>query len=243
MVGIVLIGDEILSASVREENLHIMLTTLVDLGYEIGEVRIVRDVVEEIARAVREVRERSEFIITAGGIGPTHDDLTLDGVAAAFGTPVSMQPDMVRFLESRYGTPLTPMVARMAQMPVGTEVIGADEGHWPVIRWSGIYILPGLPRALVDKMERLPAIIDQRERFHTAALYLDADESLFADWLTAAVARVKGVSVGSYPVVGDYDYRSRIVLRGVDGAAVMTVADRFAVHFESLGVLVRREGG
>ncbi|MDA3947886.1 MAG: molybdopterin-binding protein [Spirochaeta sp.] len=242
MVAILHIGDEILSGSVREANLHLMLTTLGNLGYGIGEVRIVRDDRDEIAAAFRELREKYEYVLSAGGIGPTHDDITVESAVAAFDVPAEEHPEMRSFLESRYGTPLTPMVRKMAQLPRGTSVVGCSEGHWPVIRWDNVFILPGLPRALEDKMRRISEILPPRATVWSAELFLSADESEFADWLDTQQPATPGVSIGSYPVYGDYDYRSRLVVRGVDRPAVRALAARLREYVEQRGWLVRLGG-
>ena len=242
MVAILLIGDEILSGSVREANLHLMLTTLNNLGYGIGEVRIVRDDRAEIAAAFRDLRGKYEYVLSAGGIGPTHDDITVESAIAAFDVPAEEHPEMRAFLESRYGTPLTPMVRKMASLPRGTQVVGCSAGHWPVIRWENVFILPGLPRALADKMRRIAEILPPRATVWTAELFLNADESEFADWLDTQKADAPGVSIGSYPVYGDYDYASRLVVRGVDRAAVRALAARLREHVERYGWLVRLGG-
>lgn len=242
MVAILLIGDEILSASVRESNLHVMLTALGGIGYQTAEVRIVRDEIPEIAAAFRALRERYEFVFSAGGIGPTHDDLTLAAAAVAFNVPVETNPEMLAFLKTRYGEPLTPMVARMAELPVRTEVAGCSEGHWPVIRWENVFILPGLPRALEDKMRRIVATLPPRGTVASAELYLSADESDFADWLDDVQREHPSVAIGSYPVVGAYDYHSRLVVRSLDREAVRTVARILGTRVSERGWLVRVGG-
>jgi molybdenum cofactor synthesis domain-containing protein len=242
MVSILLIGDEILSASVREDNLYRMLSGFEQIGYEVAEVRIVRDVVEEIAGAMRELRDRSEYLVTAGGIGPTHDDRTLEAASRAFSVPAERHAIMMEFLKTRYGEPLTPMVEKMADLPRGTEVIGCEQGRWPVIRWENVFILPGLPRALEDKMRRLMAMLPARGRAASAEVYLSVDESVFADWLTARQERLPAVVIGSYPVVGDYDHLSRVTVRGKDLDSVLTEARSIADHALALGWLVRVGG-
>ena len=242
MVGILLIGDEILSGGVRESNLHPMVTTLEGIGYSVGEVRIVRDDVTEIAEAYRALADRYEFVISAGGIGPTHDDVTAEGVALALGLDLEVNPEMVRFLKARYGEPLAPMVARMAELPPGTEVLGRAEGHWPLIRCGSLFILPGLPRALTDKIARVARILPARSRIVTAELYLTEDESDFADWLDRFQRETPTVAIGSYPMVGDYDHRSRIVVRGRDRDAVFAAASSIKRHFRERRTLVRVGG-
>ena len=241
MVGILLIGDEILSAGVREENLHFMLTSLTEIGYQVGEVRIIRDEVAEIASSFRELQARYDYLFSAGGIGPTHDDMTLQGVAAAFDTPMEQNHQMLSFLKTRYGEPLSPMVARMADMPPETRVHGCSEGHWPVIQWQNVFILPGLPRALQDKMRRIARMLPHLDRTWTEILYLSADETEFADWLTTVQNEHHEVSIGSYPVVGAYDYHSRLVVKGTDRDQVALVTQELRDYVQARGWLVREE--
>lgn len=242
MVGILLIGDEILSGSVHESNLHLMITTLGRIGYAVGEVRIVRDEVAEIADAFRALRERYEIVISAGGIGPTHDDVTLDGVSAALGVERTTNEEMLDFLKSRYGERLSPMVERMAELPPGTEVLGCTKGHWPVIRTGSAYLLPGLPIALADKMLKIERILPRRTPTVAAEVYLSEDESEFADWLNDFNREYEDVSIGSYPVVGDYDYRSLVVARGAKREAVVSAGRAIAGRFRERGTLVRLGG-
>jgi molybdopterin-biosynthesis enzyme MoeA-like protein len=111
-----------------------------------------------------------------------------------------------------------------------------------VIRWDNVFILPGLPRALEDKMRRISEILPPRATVWSAELFLNADESEFADWLDRQQPDDPGVSIGSYPVYGDYDYRSRLVIRGVDRAAVRTLAAHLRDYVERHGWLVRLGG-
>ena len=172
-------------------------------------------------------------MFSAGGIGPTHDDKTLQAAATAFDTPVVTHPEMLAFLKERYGEPLSPMVASMADLPETTEVLGCTEGRWPLIRWNNVFVLPGLPRALAVTL--LPPL----DPSWSTELYLSADESAFADWLGEMQERHPEASIGSYPVVGDFDYRTRLVIRGVRRQAVDAAASHMRRYLIDRGWLVR----
>jgi len=241
MYAVLLIGDEVLSAQVRDENMYIVLHRLRAAGYAAGEVRVVPDSSDAISHALGELAGRYEFVITAGGIGPTHDDITVEAVAAAFGVALTTNAEMLAFLEHRYGTPLTPMVSRMAQLPPGTTVAGCRDGHWPVISFRNVYILPGLPRALREKVNRIAKALPPREPPWSGALYLNADESVFTDDLNRLQAGYPGVTVGSYPVYGSYGYRSRVTVKGSDRQAVQTAWNGLRAYTLDHNLLIRED--
>lgn len=241
MIGVVLIGDEILGAQVRDENMYVILQRLGEIGYPAGEVRVIKDNHDVIASTIREVAGRYELVFTAGGIGPTHDDITVEAVAAAFGVPLEENPKMRSFLERRYGPPLTPMVAGMARLPPEISVEGCEKGHWPVIRFRNIYILPGLPRALRDKIDRIVNTLPRRPVRWSGSIFLGADESEFADDLDGLQRGMSDVSVGSYPVYGPYEYRSRISVSGIDESTVRRAFGELRTYFLDRGMIVRED--
>lgn len=241
-VSIVLIGDEILSAQVQERNLHPLLSGFRRVGYQVGEVRIVPDQIPAIVGAVRDLQERSEYLVTVGGVGPTHDDITLEALAQALAVPLEQNDRMIAFLKERYRDRFSPAVAKMALLPRGAEVLGCDQGWWPLVRRGNLFVLPGLPRALEDKIERMLALLPPRDRLWTAEIFLGADESLFARWLAARQDRCPAVSIGSYPVADDQDYRVRLVLRGVLREDVLEEAREIARWMQHQGWLVRTGG-
>lgn len=223
MLAIIIIGDEILSGQVSDENLPFMIQRFSRAGYAPREVRIIGDNVALISRTVQELLRSYTYVVTAGGVGPTHDDLTHAGVAAAFGVGLEAHPHMMRFLGATAGADLPPNVKRMAMLPRGSEVIAADDGHWPIIRKQNCFMLPGLPHALRDKIPRLVALLPRLSPAWDAAVYLNADEVLFADWLDELQRSHCEVSIGSYPVVHHPDFRTRITISATDPQAVGSV--------------------
>ena len=238
-IAVLIIGDEILTAQVRETNLAVMLERFTHAGYIVAEARIVRDVREQISAAFRDLSDAYEYVVSAGGIGPTHDDVTLEAAAAAFGAEVAVHPGMNAFLEQIYGERMNDAVTRMAKLPVGADVSIRDDIHWPIIRFRNCFILPGLPLALKEKIECILDLIPRRDAQWVARLYLDIGESPIAAELTDLQERHRTVAVGSYPVLGDAEYKTRVTFRGADRKTVdAAISDATAV-FESSGVIVR----
>lgn len=232
MIAVVLVGDEILSAQVRDENLFYIVDRLSEAGYETGEARIIRDDIEEIAAAFRELAEKYEYVISAGGVGPTHDDITLDGVARAFDLPLELNERMQSFLRGHHGEDMGPAVVKMAMLPAGAEVDTGNDRKWPLVRVRNCFVLPGLPRALRDKIDRIAGKLPVLERSWIARLYLSVPEDLIADWLGELQREYPGVAVGSYPVLDEPRYRTRITFKGRSKASVEEAYRRSRGHLE-----------
>lgn len=232
MIAVVLVGDEILSAQVRDENLFYIIDRLSEAGYETGEARIIRDDIEEIARTFRELSQRYDYVISAGGVGPTHDDVTLDGVARAFDVPLELNEKMRAFLTGHHGEELGKSVVKMAMLPAGSEVDSGDDRRWPLVRKENCFILPGLPRALRDKIDRIVTKLPLLDRSWIARLYLNSPEDEIADWLAQLQGRYPGVAVGSYPVLEEQRYRTRLTFKGVDRQAVIAAYEEAAAELE-----------
>ncbi len=239
-IGIVLIGDELLSGSVEDLNSAYIIRSFSAVGYSVGEVRIIPDDRERIAETLREISPRFEYVITSGGIGPTHDDVTLEAVASAFNVDLIEDATMAAFLENHYGERMNGSLRRMARVPSGADV-GLNDGQvtWPLIRFRNLFVLPGLPRALRDKVDRIIATLEPMGGFATAELFLSAYESDYVDWLNSFIERHTEVSVGSYPYWGNPEYRTRITVRSRDGNAVRRALDELTSYVDEKGWLVR----
>ncbi|KXZ50142.1 hypothetical protein GPECTOR_17g778 [Gonium pectorale] len=211
--AIVIIGDELLSGKVEDVNARFLCRELRSLGWQVLRVVFVPDDVDEIASAVRALAAVVEVVITAGGIGPTLDDVTMQGVALAVGQPLVRLPDLVSRLSEYFGgmDALTPAHLKMAEGPAAAELIdytlpGADQpSKFPLVRVNNVYVLPGVPSLLVQKWTalrpRLEAAALAPFRNATLKLSLKVDETTIAPALErVASAHGLDVAVGSYPV-------------------------------------------
>jgi molybdenum cofactor synthesis domain-containing protein len=205
--AVLLIGDELLSGKIRDENGWFLAKMMRRRGIALVEVRTVSDQLDDIGRGLLDLLARVPLVFTSGGVGPTHDDRTLPAIARATGRPLTRHPVIEAELRAWYGERLTPEALTMADLPEGT-VLRAGPG-WPALRLdldepqpSRVYILPGVPPLLRAKVERLEALPDELPRgqgWHLAMLCTTVDESRLAAMLEAVLEQLPGVEIGSYP--------------------------------------------
>jgi molybdenum cofactor synthesis domain-containing protein len=237
--AIVVIGDEILSGKFRDENAAYLIGQLRELGVALRRIEVIPDVLDDIAATVESCAARHDHVFTSGGVGPTHDDLTIAGVARAFGVGVVRHPLLEELLRSYYGARLEERNLRMAEVPEGAEMIPADHPLWPVTSYKNVYILPGVPVIFRRKFDAI------RERFRVAPffvrrVYCMAEEGAIARHLDAVVEGFAGITVGSYPRIEAPDYRVLITLEGKDSAEVDAAAEALMTALPA-GVVVRSE--
>jgi len=235
----IIIGDEILSGKFAEENAAFLIRELRALGISLRRIEVIPDDVDEIAQAVRSASERYEHVFTSGGVGPTHDDKTMAGIAKAFGVRVVIEPGLAAALRAFYGDRFQDRHLRMAEVPDGAALVPADHPAWPVTSYRNVYILPGVPIIFRRKFEAM------RERFRVRPfalrrVYCMADEASIATYLDAVVAAFPGLSVGSYPRFDAADHRVQVTLEGKDAAAVEAATEKLVASLPP-GVLVRIE--
>lgn len=218
--GIILIGDEILSGKVRDENAHFLIGELRALGVHLRKIATIPDVLDEIATTVADFAGRFDHVFTSGGVGPTHDDLTMEGVARAFGSTVMRHPELEALLRGFYGERLQERNLRMADVPDGAHfVVGEGGMGWPVIAMRNVYILPGVPELFRKKF------LSIRERFRDQPFVLrqvftTSEEGHIAHELDRIVAAYATVQVGSYPTFSQPDYKVKVTIEGKDAEAV-----------------------
>ena len=215
------IGDEILSGRTQDKNIAQLATWLNDQGIELAEVRVVPDQEERIVEAVNALRARYDYCFTTGGIGPTHDDITVDSIAAAFGVGVVVHPEAKRMLEDYYrdradGLKLTEARLRMARVPEGAELIVNASSGAPGVKMGNVYILAGVPWIAGAMMEALTGKLEGGVPVTSVTVGARAPESDVADLLRQTQDEHPGVSIGSYPFFKDGLYGSNFVIRSRD---------------------------
>ena len=226
--ALLLIGDELLSGSTRDVHLFEFAARLAPLGVRVGEARVVSDEPPRIAEAVRALSAEWRYLLTTGGIGPTHDDRTVESVALAFGVPLVEHPDAVAAFEAHYGPGgITPERRRMALGPRGCEMIACPGTHSPVVRMGNVFVLAGLPHVARAQLAAVLPLLETGAPLRVEERDLPVAESLVAGALRELDRACPSVEVGSYPSRPEGGaYRTRVVLRGTDEAAIAEAARR-----------------
>ena len=237
--AIVVIGNEVLSAKVVDENGPWLLHELRTLGVEVRRVETVPDEIPLIIDAVKRACAAAEHVFTSGGIGPTHDDVTIAALAQAFDRKVVTDPRSLELLEKKFAGRVNPAVRRLAEVPEGATLAWNEESLFPTITLESCVILPGVPSLFKLGFTTI------RERFragpiHSSAVYLSLGESRIAEHLDATVAQFPSVGIGSYPRFDDADHRVKVTFDGRDPALV-DAARRFFVTRLPAGAVVREE--
>ncbi len=217
--SLVVIGNEILSGKVTDTNTPFLARELRCLGVSLDRVVVVPDDVAQIAADVSDLARRFDVVFTSGGVGPTHDDITMDGVAAAFGRPLVEHIELRRAIESFVGNRVNAAHLKMAQIPEGAELIVDDKLAFPTVVVDNVYILPGIPELFQAK------VVSLRDRFRVRPYFLRQvlvrdNETRIAEFLNATLSAFPELLLGSYPKLADPDYRVRLTLESKDESYV-----------------------
>ena len=243
--ALAVIGDEILSGRTQDKNVAQVATWLNEQGIRLAEVRIVPDDPERIAETINALRGAHDYLFTTGGIGPTHDDITVDSIAAALGVPVIVHPEARAILEEYYrnrGGGLTEARLRMARTPEGAELIANPSSGAPGVKIGNIYILAGVPHIAASMLEALTGTLQGGRPMVSVTLGAYAAESDVAELLRETEGRHPGVSVGSYPFFKDGRYGANFVVRCDDEARAAACADELARKLADAGIEAVRGG-
>ena len=216
--ALAVIGDEILSGRTQDKNVAQIALWLNVQGIRLAEVRIVPDKTEAIVEAVNSLRARNDYLFTTGGIGPTHDDITVDAIAEALGVEVEFHPKAVAVLQRYYETRggLTEARKRMARVPAGADLIENRMSGAPGIRIDNVFIMAGVPHITAGMLDALTGTLEGGLPVLSDTIGCWVAESEVADLLAQAEKTHDGVAIGSYPFFRDGRTGANFVVRAVD---------------------------
>ena len=237
--GIIIVGNEILSGKVRDINSYYLAGELRDLGVDVKRISVIPDDILIIGREVAESSAQYDYVFTSGGVGPTHDDVTMAGIAAGFGVDLMEHEEIKSILYSKYKDMINSSVLKMTEVPEGSEIEFHENMRFPVVTFKNIFIFPGIPEYMQNKF----AMIKEKFRssvFYLKRLYLNCHESLIAEMLQSVVGKYENVTFGSYPVLGQSDFRVIITAETKSQELLETAMDDLVGRLPE-NVLVRIE--
>lgn len=242
--ALVVIGDEILSGRTQDKNVAQVAAWLNVQGIRLAEVRVVSDRTEAIVEAVNALRARNDYLFTTGGIGPTHDDITVDAIAEALGVAVEFHLQAMDVLERYYATRggLTEVRARMARVPAGAGLIVNKVSGAPGIHVENIFIMAGVPHITAGMLDALTGTLEGGRPVVSKTIGCWVAESEVADVLRDAETAHAGVAIGSYPFFRDGRTGANFVVRSPDEALVDTCLADLTLALEAAGYPVVAEG-
>ncbi|MBF9233404.1 competence/damage-inducible protein A [Microvirga alba] len=220
--ALLVIGDEILSGRTKDKNIGYIAEYLTGIGVDLREVRVVPDVEEEIVAAVNALRSRYTYVFTTGGIGPTHDDITADAMAKAFGVGIDHDPRAVAVLRERYQPhELNESRLRMARIPDGADLIENTISKAPGFKIGNVFVMAGVPAIMQAMLDKIAPTLKTGARMLAETVEAEGlAEGNYAEGLAEVASAHEGVSIGSYPTFSTSGFRNQIVVRGKDPAAV-----------------------
>ena len=235
--GLVIIGDEILSGRTQDKNIGQVATWLNAQGIRLAEVRVVPDVEPRIIEALDALRSGYDYCFTTGGIGPTHDDITVDAVAKALGVPVIIHPEARAILERYYADKggLNAGRLRMARVPEGAELIPNQMSGAPGIKLGNLFLMAGVPHITAGMLDSLTGTLEGGRPLVSVTVGAFAPESEVADILRKAEQSAEGISIGSYPFFKEGRVGSNFVVRSEDLQRAREVADDLASSLAHVG--------
>jgi molybdenum cofactor synthesis domain-containing protein len=234
--AVLIIGDEILSGRTQDTNLNYIARYLAAYGVDLAEARVVPDVKDEIIGALDALRGRWDYVITTGGIGPTHDDITADCVAEAFGVDLAESPEIIEMMRERWGAEPNAARRRMARVPVGGDLVRNPVQGPPGFTIGNVFVLAGVPRVMQGMLEDVgPRLRTGRVVVSRTVRVEGAGESAMAEPLEALAKANPDLSLGSYPFFSAEGFGSNLVVRGRDAAKVEAVVDDLVTALADVG--------
>ncbi|CAM5766499.1 competence/damage-inducible protein A [Bosea minatitlanensis] len=215
--AILVIGDEILSGRTKDKNIGYIAEYLTNIGIELREVRVVPDVTDEIVAALNALRARYTYVFTTGGIGPTHDDITADAVAAAFGVSIDHDPRAVAMMRERFAAEeLNEARMRMTRIPAGAELIANSVSKAPGFNIGNVYVMAGVPAIMQAMLDVVAPTLKTGTKILSDTVRAGLREGDIGGPLAEVAKAHPGVSIGSYPFWSETGPDTNIVVRSRD---------------------------
>ncbi len=215
--AVVVIGDEILSGRTKDQNIGVIADHLTAIGIQLREVRIVGDDETEIVEAVNSLRAAHNYVFTTGGIGPTHDDITADSIAAAFGVGIDIDERAVEQMRARYDEDkLTEARLRMARIPHGAELVYNSISMTPGFKLENVIVMAGVPAIMRVMLEAVTPQLERGDKMLSRTIRVMQPEGDVAPGLSAVQGEFDGVAMGSYPFFEKGTLGTNLVLRSTD---------------------------
>lgn len=221
------IGNELLSGKIQDQNLLELARLLRALGIRLIRAVVLPDDIDVIAREVALLGEQADIVFTSGGVGPTHDDVTVEAVARALGVGVERDPTLERMLKAFYGDACSEAHLRMALVPEGAQLMSTPDIQWPTIFAKNVFLLPGVPEIFKTKLDAVRAHVRGPRPFVSKAVFLRLEEAEITERMNQVVARHANVEVGSYPKWFEPSYKTKVTFDGHDDAAVARAVSDF----------------
>lgn len=232
--AMLVIGDEILSGRTRDSNMHHLAGALTERGIRLVEVRVVADDHDAIVAAVNALRGMADHVFTSGGIGPTHDDITADAVAAAFGVPIGKRADAMALLTAHYarqGLEFNEARQRMARIPDGAVLIDNPVSVAPGFTLGNVHVMAGVPRVFEAMVASVLPGLTGGAPLLSQTLRVERGEGEIAAGFAALAAEYPDLSMGSYPFIQNGLYGTNLVIRGTDAARLEAAMARLKALF------------
>jgi molybdenum cofactor synthesis domain-containing protein len=235
--AVLIIGNEILSGRTQDTNLAYIATGLNEVGVTLREARVIPDIAETIIATVNELRAKYDYIFTTGGIGPTHDDITSESIAKAFGLPWTLHPEAhSQFLQHYKPGELNEARLRMAHTPEGASLIRNPVSRAPGFRIGNVFVMAGIPRVMQGMFDSIKHDLKGGRPMLSRTVSCHLPEGVIAQGLGEIQTRYSDLDIGSYPFYRRGEFGTSLVLRGRD-------KDRLAAGTEEVVALVRTLGG
>jgi molybdenum cofactor synthesis domain-containing protein len=231
-----IIGDEILSGRTQDTNLNAIARHLALYGVDLAEARVVGDVKDDIVGALNALRARYDYVITTGGIGPTHDDITAECVAEAFGVELVEHPEILAMMTARWGGELNAARRRMARVPVGGSLVRNPVQGPPGFQIGNVFVLAGVPLIMRGMMEDVVTRLRTGQVVISRTVRVEgAGEGVIAAPLEALAKAHPNLALGSYPFFGEGGFGSNLVIRGRDGEEVAATVEALVEALAGIG--------